>query len=306
MSVSTLLPRVICGSLRVDESPPDSIPSPERDIPGGAGTGNLPDDLDDTRLAGARGDSPRGVRIDVEYAHQCAIPSVTCRTEEEIETSRTVAASLIAGLRGRDGLGIATSVLIDDKKNRSSEIDVRAKEAVERCQSELGVDRVMLESRLDEHRHRYYASLPAGSPLPGRFERRRELYGELACSQDVAIWQALRLGLYRPSMNTWSLGDDGEPADVCVTVLPWRFQKYEAKAYDQGLRHHLRAAPRREGSRIRLTGTHGDRDVLLWTIWVDTSCSPADLTSLGETEARAILTHLPQLDPCLTRTGELA
>lgn len=250
------------------------------------------DDSPDRRDETALPESPAAAgapvpRVDVEFAHRCAAPSDVDRTHQEIEQSTACARALIAQLT-EHRIDAVSSVLVDDKKNVTAAMGTRRQSAVLDSVHRLEADRVMLESELERHLPAFSASLPESSPLPGRFERRRRQHGELACSQDVAIWHSLRLGLFKPAggnalwaANALSL----PPVEVCVVVLPNRFQAYEEKAYLENFRHLKDWHLDRRTDRTILRGRYQGRSVRLWAVWVDVDRPVSELRNLGSTQA---------------------
>lgn len=232
------------------------------------------------------------LRVDVEFAHQSAEPTDAWQTRAEVAGSAAVAHGMVARLAQHEEMVVVTSVLVDDKKNRSSALDERRRQAVAGCVNQLGADRVMLESELVRHLPAFRQSLPPDSPVPARFARRLACHGELACSQDIAIWHSLRLGLFRAADPRWAWhgprADENSVADVCVAVLPRRFRIYEEKAYEQNFRH-LGGAILRDAARTVLRGRHHGREVTLWAIWVDVRLAPAELHALGRAETAHLM-----------------
>jgi hypothetical protein len=307
------------SALRIGVAPVTSpsivtLPASELD-PVDVRTPPVPDVRVRTPVPDVRRERSGGPVVDVEFAHHCW-PWSERGTEWEIEATSTVAGAIVASLRDT-GLTVSTSVLIDDKKVGSPGGD-DGSERVDWCLKKLNVDRVMWESRLVEHLDAVERSCAPGSAVPGRMRRRLARQHELACSQDVAIWQALRLGAFAAEVDTWAPspdpgGDVGAadlvgPADIVVTVLPRRYEEYERKAYHESLRPWLEATPLAETrGRTTLRGRASGREVVLWAIFLDPEeeLGDAALQELGTSEAEQLVHHLPQSTRCSLRPRRL-
>jgi hypothetical protein len=179
--------------------------------------------------------------VDVEFGHHVLYSMHSNARIEEVRISTEIARVLIAALNSH-GVRIRTSLLVDDKPCRCT-CGLNS-DLAEFCEYAAGipVDRVMMESDLAE----LWEAL-IGEVRPDRrdyLRRQAEKWsaahdGSLACSQDIAIWHSLRLGLIGSSAAKWRTGsctDFGEAesgAVFCVSILPRRFRTFENRAREE-------------------------------------------------------------------------
>jgi hypothetical protein len=180
---------------------------------------------------------PGGIRVDLEFGHH-VLYSMHSERVEEIRASTEIARRLMFYLSGEQVM-VRTSLLVDDK--RCSCTCGMHNDLAEFCEyaAGLSVDRVMMESDLARL---WDALLNHMSPPRRRYLQRQARQwssthnGLLACSQDIAIWHSLRLGLIRSSGVRWcaesatELAESESAADFCVSILPIRFKVFEDRA----------------------------------------------------------------------------
>lgn len=179
------------------------------------------------------------VRVDIECGHH-VLNSICSEVEiQEVRASAEIATGLADQLRAH-GFVVAYSLLIDDKR-LTTEVSIgdHLREISSHAHG-LEFDRIILESSLVELLPDLIESI--GSRDKIRLRKQAEKWratheGYLACSQDVAIWHSLRLGLVTPK-NGVSLKEDvssGGPGNegcttICISVLPRRLAEYEERA----------------------------------------------------------------------------
>jgi hypothetical protein len=177
-------------------------------------------------------DDPEGVRMSARYA-------------EDLRSTLSVA-----------GLTTTIQVLIDDK--RISRQDGRA-EAIAKfsadCQAALQTDCFVLESSLVRLLDQFTDQVitpTARARIARKLADYYHQHNELACSHDIALWHALRLGLLNPNALPSDVcrisGIHGtfSPCRVAVSILPARAREYEAIAATDLLRHAGSIVPDRQ------------------------------------------------------------
>lgn len=175
------------------------------------------------------------IHVDVEFGHHTLYSMHSDVRIEEVQLSAEIAQQLIAGLSSH-GIAAKTSLLVDDKRCKCTcGIDCHLAEFLQYTKG-LPLDQVMLESDL--------ASLWETVLDQICFEKREHVRGRVgrwsarhnglsACSQDIAIWHSLRMGLIDSSAAEWLRRPIGnlpaaEPDHVfCASILPRRFKAFE-------------------------------------------------------------------------------
>lgn len=184
--------------------------------------------------------------IDIEFGHHQLEPRAEDVALEltEIDRSAELAAELRRRLRRR-GLSVSMTLLVDDKHHeRTHDIDAHLRSIEERL-PKIEIDRVLLETSLGSTLSEFLGAIDDGKREHVKQEiegwaRRR---GTLACSQDIALWQSLRLGMYSPVGDPWyrrrtdNVGGVVSGASVVVSVLPRRFESQEARAWSDILQY---------------------------------------------------------------------
>jgi len=185
--------------------------------------------------------------VDIEFAHMDMAPLDVAIEEEEVMESASYARALIEDLNHAH-IKWTTSVLIDDKRARGSPADLEsALERVARLVGPVPVHRALMERHLTELKRDFLALFDRrrGSAIESDFHRYQvNRDGELGCSQDIAVWTAVRLGLIPASVvckriastARFGFGREQSP-DLLVTILPSRYRSFEERAAKEYLRH---------------------------------------------------------------------
>jgi D-amino-acid oxidase len=186
------------------------------------------------------------VRVDIECGHHVLNSRYSQVEIQELSVSAEIATRLADQLRAH-GFEVGYSLLIDDKR-LTTELSIY--DHVHEISSHahgLEFDRIILESSLGELLPDLIESIIARerSRLKKEAKKWRSAHnGYLACSQDVAIWHSLRLGLVTPKVDV-SLKDNSnslvseECTTVCISVLPRRLLEFEERAQREILRYVL-------------------------------------------------------------------
>jgi D-amino-acid oxidase len=181
--------------------------------------------------------------VDIEFGHN-VLGSRYRHQKAEVARSASIAEELVTALTTCAEIKTVTSVLVDDKHEGQLSCLDRHVDEIEKLVAPMGMDRIMLESELSRNLPELLALVP--SRKRESLERdiadwRARHNGFLACSQDIAIWHTLRLGLIADMGVTWArdCDDVGNPDTqrVCVSVLPERFRPFEDRSYAEILRH---------------------------------------------------------------------
>lgn len=141
-----------------------------------------------------------------------------------------------------------TSVLIDDKRAKGTPAELEfALERVARLVGPVPVHRALMERHLTALKRDFLSLFDRrrGSAIESDFNRYQvDRDGELGCSQDIAVWTAVRLGLIPSSVvckritstARFGFGRDQSP-DLLVTILPSRYRSFEERAAKEYLRY---------------------------------------------------------------------
>lgn len=188
------------------------------------------------------------VCVDIECGHH-VLNSICSDVEvQEVSASAEITARLAEQLRAH-GFEVRYSLLIDDKR-LTTEVSIgdHVREISMHAQG-LEFDRIVLESSLVELLPDLIESIGARERrrLKKEAEKWRAAHdGYLACSQDVAIWHSLRLGLVTPRTEMSLKGDidsngsiHEDCTTVCISVLPRRLSEFEERAQRDILRYVL-------------------------------------------------------------------
>lgn len=188
----------------------------------------------------------RSAIVDIEFAHLDMVPLDVAIEEEEVETSAILARSVIEGLNHAH-LSWTTSVLIDDKRIEGRTVDIdSALQRVSRLIGPVPVHRALMERCLTELKSDFIALFDRrrGSSIERDFHRYQvSREGRLGCSQDIAVWTAVRLGFIPaaivssrvPAAARFGFGRESDPA-VLLSILPERYRVYEERASDKFLK----------------------------------------------------------------------
>ncbi len=190
--------------------------------------------------------NPGHVDVAIEYGHCVLLPAGGYDDHDELVRSAALGAQLRRRLERQD-ISSTLQVLVDDKRLPDDAVQAKQlglKQLLRACETLLNPETFALESALAVLAPDFISQViePARSHRVAkdftRYATTRN--GRLACSQDIAVWHALRLGLLDPDAlliaGLCLPRDIPRPARVVVSILPGRFEEYEEHADKEYLR----------------------------------------------------------------------